>query len=113
MSVPRVLHSGKARTVETAELLAGAMDARPRVEGLAGLAPNDPVRPFAAEVETWRDDAMVIGHLPFLSRLAGFLLCEDENTAVCDFEPGTLVCLEREGADPWRVIFMLRPDCLP
>ena len=67
----RVVHSGKLRAEQTAELLAMACAPDHGAEVSAGLSPNDPVKPVARTIASWHMDTMLVGHLPFMARLAG------------------------------------------
>lgn len=78
-----------------------------------GLAPHDPVMPFAEKVAIWHEDSLVVGHLPFMWRSVCLLLTGDEEHAVVAFRPGSLICLEREEKGPWNLAWMLRPELLP
>jgi phosphohistidine phosphatase len=66
----RITHSGKLRAQQTAELLAKACSPDHGVEAGAGLSPNDPVKPVARMVASLSVDTMLVGHLPFMGRLA-------------------------------------------
>ena len=70
----RVVHSGKLRAEQTAELLAIACAPPSVVEAAAGLSPNDPVKPVARKIASLSADTMLVGHLPFMARLAGRLV---------------------------------------
>ncbi len=112
LPVERILHSGKLRAKETAETICAALGERRSLESLAGLGPNDSVEAFMQIVENWRQDAVVIGHLPFMSKLVGALVAGNEEACVVAFEPGSMVCLERDNDGPWHIVWMIRPDNL-
>jgi phosphohistidine phosphatase len=105
-----LVHSGKQRARETAELLGPSIGARERTQRNSGIDPNDATEPFAREVERWTADAMVVGHLPFMSRLVSRLVAGDEETSTVGFHAGTAVCLEREGAGTWSIAWVIHPD---
>ena len=105
----RTAHSGKLRAQQTAELLAKACSPDHGVEAAAGLSPNDPVKPVARMVASLSADTMLVGHLPFMARLAGRLVTGDEHVEVAAFVPGTVLCLEPAADDRWRVVWMVRP----
>jgi phosphohistidine phosphatase len=110
--VERVLHSGKTRVAQTAEILAEASltDAAPQAR--SGLKPNDPAEALGSEITRWSADTLIVGHLPFVGRLAAHLLVGDANQPLLAFEPGSLVCLERDADGQWRLAWMLRPELL-
>lgn len=105
----RVIHSGALRAEQTLEMLRwAATPDRGRVEKRPGLGPQDPVEPWVGEINGWTEDAVIVGHQPFLGRLAAQLLAGRGGPPVVTFVPGTAVCLER-GAEGWSVIWMIPP----
>jgi phosphohistidine phosphatase len=101
-----VIHSGKARARQTAELLAEALNLP--VRSAAGLDPLDPVRPFADACASMRS-TVVVGHLPFLERLAALLLAGREDPPVLAFQRGGMACLERRDS-AWCILWTAYPD---
>lgn len=107
----RILHSGKTRARQTAEILARGIGASAAVEQADGMNPLDDPEPFAQRLQASADDVMLVGHLPFMARLASHLLARDPEAGVVAFQPGTVLCLEGDGGT-WRVLWMLRPELL-
>jgi phosphohistidine phosphatase len=105
--VDRVIHSGKTRARQTAELWGGLLDTG--VEQSDGLAPNDDPAIWAARLDAHADDLMIVGHLPHLARLAGLLLTGDAETSVVSFRQGGVVGLERSD-EGWVVSLVLPPE---
>jgi phosphohistidine phosphatase len=110
--VERVWHSGKSRAEQTAQLLAKAVLPRGRIEQVGGIGPNDDVAGFVSDADVWEQDTLVVGHLPFLSRLVARLVAGDPERQLVGFLPGSVVCLERCDLDRWILLWMLRPDLL-
>ncbi len=110
--VSRVWHSGKTRARQTAELLAAAVAPGAKAEARAGLAPNDPTQAFAETLADWHEDAMVVGHLPFMARLVTRLVTNREDGKTVAYLPGSLVCLERDEDRAWAIAWMLRPELM-
>jgi phosphohistidine phosphatase len=108
--VQRVWHSGKRRAQQTADCLARRVLPRGKIEQVAGLGPNDPVAGFIADADVWQEDILVVGHLPFMSRLVSLLVLGDEQRELVSFRPGSVVCLERIDHDRWVLTWMLRPE---
>lgn len=108
----RVLHSGKLRAEQTAKLMGDTI--RPGIDMAAqtGLSPNDDVEAFTGEMSQWQGDTLVVGHLPFMAKLAAYLLGGDTSADRFGFRPGTLLCLERADDEGWRLNWMLRPELL-
>ncbi len=111
--VARVLHSGKTRARQTAEILAAALAPGAAVEASDGLAPNDPPAPFAARATAWNEDVLVAGHLPFMARLVSVLLTGDADRPTVAYRPGTVVRLERSEGETCQIAWMLRPEVVP
>lgn len=112
ISVEQVVHSGKTRAAQTAEILTEALLAGAEPQARDGLKPNDPVEALAAEIAGWSADTLIVGHIPFVGRLASHLLVRDANRSLLAFEPGSLACLERDAEGHWRLTWMLRPGLL-
>jgi len=114
ISAARVIHSGKLRALETALLLADVLGPGHVVEEApSGLAPNDSTDDFFAAIDGWTEDTIVVGHLPFMSRMASRLVTGDEDETVVHFKPGSVACLERgENGDGWTVQWFVRPELL-
>lgn len=107
--VSRVLHSGKVRACETAEIIAAHLPADVPMETLAGIAPNDSVDVFRGRIEALESDTMLVGHMPFMARLVSALVAGREQPWVCNYEPGSVVRLERDEAGRWAIGWMLHP----
>ncbi|MGH7481167.1 MAG: phosphohistidine phosphatase SixA [Longimicrobiales bacterium] len=110
----RVVHSGKARARETAEILVSRLSLTARLEEDEALSPM-------AEPALWADrlaragspDTLLVGHLPHLSRLAGLLLVGDADADPVVIRNGGVLCLERAGeAARWCVRWYVTPDLL-
>jgi phosphohistidine phosphatase len=110
--VERVWHSGKSRAEQTALLLAKAVLPRGKIEKVGGIGPDDDVAGFVSDADVWQQDILVVGHLPFLSRLVARLVAGDPDHEVVGFLPGSMVCLERCDVERWILLWMLRPDLL-
>jgi len=119
LNVARVLHSGKLRAQETALILAETLGPGRVIEqSLYPIAPNDPTDSLFTAIEAWPEEdstgnVMIVGHLPYMSRLVSRLVCGNEEEAVVHFRPGTVVALERgDNGDGWVVAWAARPELL-
>jgi len=106
--VAEILHSDKRRAVETAEEFSRALGA-PRRQ-LADMGPNDDINPMRREASSRAESYMLIGHLPFLSRLAGNLTCLDESLQIVAFQLGGLVRLDRHADGRFSVVWAIPPE---
>jgi len=113
LPVGAVWHSGKARARETAEVMHGAVVCPVPPIVHPGLEPDDPPDGVQAEIERSEHDLMIVGHLPFLARLASLLLAGWTEGVAIDFQPGGAVCLERlRPGQKWHVLWAVTPALL-
>jgi phosphohistidine phosphatase len=103
----RVIHSGKTRAGQTAEIWGGLVDVDP--EQSDGLAPNDDPATWVRRLAAETGDVMLVGHLPHLARLASSLLTGDPDRQVVVFQQGGLVGLERTDAG-WVIALLFPPS---
>jgi len=104
-----IQHSGKARAAETAQILAPSLGGADLVSGRDGINPLDPVAPIADELNSAKDDTALVGHMPFMGKLASLLAAGDESLAVAAYTPGTVVCVEKDDAGKWHIAWMFNP----
>lgn len=112
LSVAAIWHSGKPRAQQTAEILAHAISSRQGVVQQDGLAPDDPVGPVRKTIEQSKEDLMIVGHLPFLSKLTAALITGDKSTDIVTFRYGGVVCLDRTDGNRWTLAWLILPDLL-
>lgn len=92
--VSRMVHSGKKRARETADILAAALSPEKGVEPCTGLNPLDDVRTFAEGLRL-DQDSMLVGHLPFLERMIGLLVCGNPDQTVFKLQNSGILCIDR------------------
>jgi phosphohistidine phosphatase len=111
--VSAVVHSGKTRARQTAELLAAVLAPGLPVEAVSGINPNDAIEPFMPQITAAGKDTLVVGHLPFMTKLVARLVTGSEEDVVVAYQPGSMVCLESEGgSNNWQIQWMMRPELL-
>jgi phosphohistidine phosphatase len=101
-----IYHSGILRAAETAAILAESLNPPFGVKKLSGLLPEDDPALAKAELESSRDSIMLVGHLPYMNRLAGLLIAGDPNRVVAEFAPATMLCCEIDGGH-WKIVWKL------
>lgn len=106
--VRRIIHSGKLRARQTAEVWAQYLSP---VEVLQaeGLDPQAEPGVWADRLARETEDTMLVGHLPHLARLASRLLCGDEGQGLVTFYHGGIVCLEKKEEGTWSLQWALTP----
>ena len=112
LAVDELWHSGKTRARQTAEILARVITIHNEMAAHDGLAPNDDVGVIKEEIETARQDLMIVGHLPFMAKLASLLLTGSESASLVAFKQGGIVCLNSENGNNWQIDWMMTPELL-
>ena len=107
-----IIHSGKTRARETAEMIAAGLnpDLIPVEE--PGLAPLDDVREAAVRIQRSEDDLMIVGHLPHLVKLASVVLGVPESVPLVEFKPGSVLCLEDSVLGHPAITWMVTPELI-
>ena len=108
IQVDEIRHSGKTRARQTAEIFAKHLNVF-NIQAVSGLAPLDDVKPIAEQLEEEDRTLMLVGHLPFMSRLASYLLISDPEKTVVKFRMGGLVGLEHN-EEGWVVFCIVPPE---
>lgn len=111
INISNIIHSGKTRTVQTANLIASHFGKAVATECSSLISPNsDPERLFQAHSDI-AADTLLISHMPFVSRLVSYLTIGNDGSIV-EFTPGTAVCLHRtfdENDTTWKIEWMISP----
>ncbi len=92
--VTRIVHSGKKRARQTADILAAVLSPDTGVATVTGINPLDDVAVFAQQVD-FAANTMVVGHLPFLERLTSFLITGRQEPVVFKIQNGGILCLDQ------------------
>jgi len=109
LEVGQIRHSGKTRAEQTAAILGEALSPPEGVVAVSNLAPKDDVAPVAEALANEPQPVMLVGHLPFLARLAGLLVTGNPEHPVVQFRNATIICLTR-AEDRWLVAWILTPE---
>ncbi|HKK90181.1 MAG TPA: phosphohistidine phosphatase SixA [Desulfobacteraceae bacterium] len=103
----RIKHSGKKRAGETAAIFADHLKPVQGVDEAVGIMPMDDPAAFAAALDPL-DNAMVVGHLPFMERLVSLLVTGSTEKKIFKFQNSGIICLEREDGQ-WFIKWTLMP----
>jgi phosphohistidine phosphatase len=110
VQVGDILHSGKKRAVQTAEIIASILNIKGSISTHAGLLPLSDVKTIAHFLEV-RKNLMLVGHLPMLERLLSYLITGSENYSIFKFQNGGIICLEQQKQEPvWFIKWALMPN---
>lgn len=102
-----IIHSGKVRARETAEILADALEPENGILEGEGLSPLDDPLLWAKRLEN-EDGVMIVGHLPHLSKLASLLVVGNQDIEVVKFRYSSCLVLTRE--DKFRIRLFITPE---
>jgi phosphohistidine phosphatase len=109
VNVERIVHSGKKRALQTAEILADVLKPGAGIEEISGINPLDDVVAFAPQAD-FQANTMVVGHLPFLERLTSFLIYGRQEPIVFKLQNGGILCLDQiENQDKPAIKWALMP----
>jgi len=111
LSVDYLWHSGKKRAQQTVDILAEVVKVNKNLTARDGLAPNDDVKEIEKEIMLLKQDIMIVGHLPFLSKLASLLLTVRELSDTVSFKNAGIVCLNYTD-NQWHIDWIIIPDLL-
>ena len=78
IEVHQILHSGKMRALQTAQLIADYLPPDMGVIGADGLLPMDDPAIWMERLPGMKDNVMLVGHLPYMAKLASLILCGEE-----------------------------------
>ncbi len=112
VEVKRVIHSGKLRARQTAEIIAIELAPELPLETSDLINPNDSPGGFDLQSNNCNTDTMIVGHLPFMAKLVSRLLTGDDDVTPVAYQPGSVVCLELTADNNWHINWMLRPELL-
>jgi len=109
VEVTEIRHSGKKRAEQTALIFAKHLSPQQGVTAASGLNPMDDVHKVADELREHPGSLMLVGHLPFMSRLTGLLVAGNPECEVVRFQNAGVVCL-REYEGRWSIEWIVVPD---
>ena len=110
-----IWHSPLARSRQTARLLAPLLAPTAKVVEIAGLEPENPLRPVLARLKNLHHDLAIVGHEPHLGLLAAKLLTGAATPGVFKLRKASALCLECDPAVPngaWRVRWLIAAELL-
>jgi phosphohistidine phosphatase len=112
IEVKQILHSGKLRAKQTAEILAKHLSPPKKIVVNAGLEPLADPKILQSQLTKITEDILIVGHLPHLSKLTSVLLTSDEKREIITFRNGGIINLER-GKNHWSIEYIITPDTIP
>jgi phosphohistidine phosphatase len=111
LSVDYLWHSGKKRARQTTDFLAEVVAINKEHTARDGLAPNDDVKAIENQIMSLKQDIMIVGHLPFLPKLASLLLTGRDLSETVAFRNAGILCLNYND-NQWRLDWLIIPEIL-
>lgn len=106
IQIDEIMHSNKLRARQTAEILSKHIGPARGLREAGGMNPMDDPQPWLDELTVSKDKLMLVGHLPFMSRLASLLLTRRMNSSCIVFYPGTIAAFRNSEGD-WAVEWVI------
>ncbi len=95
-SMKTFFHSTKMRARQTAEIIRDTLCREGMLVEKKYLSPNDAIDRISHDIQNADQDLLIAGHMPFLSRLASFLLNGDAEVSPIVFPTGGVIVLARQ-----------------
>ncbi len=110
VQVDRILHSGKQRALQTAEIIAEILKPEKGIGASEGMNPLDDAVTFAATLDM-ASNTMVVGHLPHLEKLAALWVSGQDQKPVFQLQNGGILCLDHyTGTEQVVIKWALMPN---
>ncbi len=109
IKVSQIVHSGKKRARQTAQILAENLHTGKGISESDGLAPMDKPEIWAQRLLSAVEDIILVGHLPHMGKLAALLICGDKDKKAVNFKMAGIVCLKKNEDMSWSLEWMLTP----
>ena len=109
IQVAQILHSGKLRARQTAEILGDYLRPPRGIREMNGIEPNDSPEKARTELEAASEPLMIVGHLPHLGLLVSALIFGEPKTDPIQFQTGAMACLART-KEAFRLEWLLTPE---
>jgi len=97
-----VYHSSKSRAEQTSELFLAQIGLNSKLKSCDDLKPNGDPSIWGEDLNSRSEDILLVGHLPYLENLCGYLVGHDKKV---QFGEANLVCLERTGDRNWKFLW--------
>ena len=112
VQVAQILHSGKTRAKETADILRPLLTSPSQIHQSDGLAPNDSPEAFLKQLTDPNKDTLVAGHMPFVARAVSQALTGAPDRQLVEFVPGSVAGIERSDSASWILFMFAQPQFL-
>jgi phosphohistidine phosphatase len=111
ISIHAIIHSTKARAKQTADIIAHRLKPPKGISESGDLGPLADPSIMASKLETIDADLMLVGHMPYMSKLASLLVCGCPDESALVFETCSVACLiHYQGV--WQLLWFVSPSVI-
>jgi phosphohistidine phosphatase len=110
ITVDFLWHSKKSRAAQTAQILAEVIKVKKGLSERDDINPNDEFGALLKDLSKVDGDTMIVGHMPFLGRLASNLLSGSGAANTVHFRQGGILCLNYDKDIGWQIEWIITPD---
>ncbi|EKD91676.1 MAG: phosphohistidine phosphatase SixA [uncultured bacterium] len=112
-TITQIIQSGILRAEETSKIIATELRIPKTISSPELLGDQGSIDAILELLPNWKEDTLLIGHLPLLFQLINRLVIGNMyREPIVDFSPGTIVCLDSFSPKRWMIEWMLSPDTL-
>jgi phosphohistidine phosphatase len=111
VSTDIIFHSTKARAKQTAGIFARYLNPAKGMTESPDLGPMTDPMLWAERLNTMDEKVMIVGHLPYMSRIASLLISGFASETAVTFTTASVACLRRDhGA--WSLLWLITPEII-
>jgi len=104
-----IFHSNKLRATQTAEIMQRYVHSIQGTKEIGGMNPNDDVQLFSVNIHKI-DNAIYVGHLPFMEKLVSYLTTGDDCKSVFKFQNAGMVKVQYfDEEESWYITGAILP----
>ena len=112
-TIKQIFHSGILRAAQTADIISNGLPVQSLQAAPELLSETGSVDAITNILLTWKQDTLLVGHLPLLFQLVNALVIGNANhEPIVDFSPGSIVCLDLLSPQHWIIEWMICPSIL-
>ncbi len=112
IDIQEILHSGKKRAYQTAQVLATHLKIEDNIKETDGLSPMDDPAIWFSKLNDLNKNVMLVGHMPHMAKLSALILCGPTDKKAIEFEMGCIVCLHRDDDQTWSIDWIVKPKII-
>ena len=112
VQIDKIIHSNKLRSIQTAETIAKELSISQALETYQNINPKDSPADIIPKINQWDKDTLIVSHLPYLGKLVTHLLTGKDEPEMIAYQPGSVVCLEKNENGQWHINWIMRPELL-